>query len=105
VQEKVRKFLERRGRIPDPETALLDLLAETGELAKALLKANDYGKQVPTATPEIAEELGDALYSLLTFAESLGIDAEAALQAALEKCARRIAERGTMGSEGEGGNP
>ena len=105
MQEKVRAFLERRGHLPDPETALLDLLAETGELAKALLKASDYGQQAPMATPEIAEELGDALYSLLAFAESLGINAEAALRAALEKYARRIAEHGTMGSEGEGGNP
>ena len=105
MQKKVRAFLQRRGRFPDPETALLDLLAETGELAKALLSASDYGKKVPLATPEIEEELGDVLYSLLTFAEALGIDAEAALQAALEKYARRIAEHGTMGSEGTDRSP
>ncbi len=105
MQEQVRAFLKRRGRFPDPETALLDLLAETGELAKALLNASDYGKKAPPATPEIEEELGDALYSLLAFAEALGINAQAALQAALKKYARRIAEHGTMGSQETGRNP
>jgi NTP pyrophosphatase (non-canonical NTP hydrolase) len=48
--------------------------------------------------PELADEIGDALYSLLALAEVCGVDAEEALRTALQKVERRLIERQDAGS-------
>lgn len=45
------------------------------------------------------DEIGDALFSLLAVADELGIDAGAALDAALEKYSSRIDQKGDPGSK------
>jgi len=44
-------------------------------------------------------EIGDVLFSVLAVAESLDIDADEALDVALEKYERRINQKGDPGSE------
>jgi len=83
----------------DPTTHALDLVSEVGEVAKEVLLATDYGRRPPQFRPELAGELGDALYSLLALAEACGVDAGSALDAALAKYQRRLAEQGKAGSE------
>jgi NTP pyrophosphatase (non-canonical NTP hydrolase) len=46
----------------------------------------------------MADELGDALYSLLALAEACDVDAGEALEAALRKYERRFEQRGAAGS-------
>lgn len=49
-----------------PEIRMLDLESETGELAKKLLKASEYGDREIETIPQIEDEFGDVYYSLLT---------------------------------------
>ena len=53
----------------------------------------------PGTCPELAGELGDALYSLLALAEACGADAKDALNRALEKYEHRSTKHGGAGSE------
>ncbi|MCT4660790.1 MAG: hypothetical protein N4A40_02940 [Tissierellales bacterium] len=43
--------------------------------------------------------LGDALFSLIAFSNSVGVDAEDALKLALEKYEKRFFQKGSIGSE------
>lgn len=98
LQEKAAAFARSRGLNLAPTVRFLDLASEVGELSKELLKASGYGAAEPKATPEMAGELGDCLFSLLCLAEGLGLDAQAALDGALEKYGRRAAATGQVGS-------
>jgi NTP pyrophosphatase (non-canonical NTP hydrolase) len=93
LQRAVARFAERHDRQHDIETNALDLVAEVGELAKEILLATDYGRRPALFRQELADEVGDVLYSLLALAEACGVDAEEALTASLSKYERRLAER------------
>jgi len=97
-QRRVAAFMRRHRLLHDPATHALDLISEVGEVAKQVLLATDYGRRPPQFRPELADELGDALYSLLALAEAGGVDGDDALRAALEKYQRRIEEREGAGS-------
>lgn len=77
-----------------PLANLARLFEECGELARAVNQA--YGPKVvksAEAPAAVAEELGDALYVLLVLANSLQLDAAAALRDALERARARAAGR------------
>lgn len=93
----LRAFNEAQDLALSPEHRMLDLMSETGELSKAVLKAGDYGAGDAERTDEIADEFGDVYYCLLSLADELGVDPEAALSASLEKYRERAAE-GSVGS-------
>ena len=67
---------------PEPSWTLVKLREETEELA-AGMAAGDPGN--------IAEEIGDVLFSAVNAARMLGVDPEAALHAACKKFMRRFA--------------
>lgn len=98
-QGQVAAFARRHGLLHDPATHALDLVSEIGEVAKEMLLATDYGRRAPQAQAQVADELGDALYSLLALAESWGVDVGSALSTALEKYEGRLTERGEAGSK------
>ncbi|GEM_PF-596852 len=78
-----------------PLANLARLFEECGELARVVNLG--YGpklKKDGEATVAAGEELGDILYTLLVLANSLAIDAEAALTGAIAKVERRNRERG-----------
>ncbi|MDY7076668.1 MAG: MazG-like family protein, partial [Chloroflexota bacterium] len=82
-QQRVADFARRHKLLYDPSTHALDLVSEVGEVAKEVLLATDYGRREAQPRPELASELGDALYSLLALAETCGVDAGTGLDAAL----------------------
>jgi NTP pyrophosphatase (non-canonical NTP hydrolase) len=98
LQREVALFTQRHHLQYDIGTHTLDLVSEVGELAKEVLLATDYGRRPAQFRLELANEIGDALYSLLALAEVCGVDAEDALRVALDKYERRLAERGEAGS-------
>ncbi len=98
-QRRVAAFTQRHDLLHDPATHTLDLVSEVGEVAKEVLLSTDYGQRAPQPRPQLADELGDALYSLLALAQACDVDAGSALDAALEKYERRLTERGKAGSK------
>ena len=76
-----------------PLANLARLFEECGELARAINQLHG-GKRVKPeeAQANAAEELGDVLFVLLVLANSLSLDAEAALTAVQRKVQRRAAE-------------
>lgn len=97
-QEKVRVFVQEHDLEEPPEYRLLDLVAEVGELAADANSSTRYGEN-PEEIAVNADELGDALFSLLALANSLDIDIDAALDEALRKYEQRIGESGSPSSE------
>ncbi len=98
-QWRVADFAQCHDLLHDPATHALDLVSEVGEVAKEVLLSTDYGRRAPQLRPQLADELGDALYSLLALAEACDVDAGSALDAAMIKYERRLTERGGAGSE------
>ncbi|TYL39439.1 nucleotide pyrophosphohydrolase [Natronococcus pandeyae] len=96
-QRQVAEFVETHGLETPPEFRLLDLVSEVGELAKDANESTDYGASPADLSIE-SDELGDALFALLAVADSLEIDADAALEEALEKYERRLDDGGSPGS-------
>lgn len=97
-QEKVERFIEEHEMEATTAFRLIDVMAEIGEIASDAAKSADYG----TSEDEIEvkeDEIGDALFSLLSLASDLGIDADEALEKSLEKYGSRIDETGDAGSK------
>lgn len=78
---------------------LLDIQSELGELAKEYLKHSKYGTADFSLEENFEMEFGDVLYSLLTLADELEIDAKECLGKAISKYEERIAKKNSMGSE------
>jgi len=98
-QDIVRAFIEENRMTASAEARLLDMMSELGEVAKEVLRASRYGQGPATVSEAMKEELGDLLFSVLAFAAENGIDAERQLALANEKYRRRLAAKGTPGSE------
>ena len=98
AQKRVRDFIGEHGLSLSPETRMLDLVSEVGELAKEVLKGSGYGTVPLQSGAGLEEEMGDCLFSLLALCSAAGLDAERALAAALEKYTSRAARTGQVGS-------
>ncbi|AGN01021.1 putative pyrophosphatase [Salinarchaeum sp. Harcht-Bsk1] len=98
-QQRVAAFVADKDLSAPPAYRLLDLVSETGELAKEANESTGYGTD-PDAIDLSADELGDVYFSLLALAEAADVDAEAALSGALAKYERRLEEGDTAGSGG-----
>jgi NTP pyrophosphatase (non-canonical NTP hydrolase) len=102
AQAEVDASIRALGGYWPPLANLARLFEECGELARAVNQA--YGpKQVkPGEEQAVAQdELGDVLYVLLALANSLDLDAEAALEGALRKAHGR-APNSAVGDQPEG---
>lgn len=91
AQAEVDATIRALGGYWPPLANLARLFEECGELARAVNQS--YGpKVVKTSETQAAvrEELGDTLYTLLVLANSLNVDAAAALAEVLAKVGDRI---------------
>lgn len=82
----------------EPELRVLDLVSEAGELSKEVVTAQDYGDSEFEVTDELVDEFGDVYYCLLSLADELDIDPDAALEDTLDKYRTRLDESGDIGS-------
>lgn len=96
-QEKVAEFIEKHDMDATTAFRLIDVFAEIGEIASDAAKSADYGQDEENLDVK-EDEVGDALFSLLSLADALDIDAEEALDSSLEKYSSRIDEKGDAGS-------
>jgi NTP pyrophosphatase (non-canonical NTP hydrolase) len=91
AQAQVDASIRALGGYWPPLANLARLFEECGELARAVNVARGPKQRKPgEAAVSASEEVGDALYVLLVLANSLDLDAEAALAHALAKVAARV---------------
>lgn len=98
-QTMAARFAREHNLDHDPGVYTLDLMSEVGEVAKELLLASDYGRRAAKPTPNMAAELGDALYSLCLLATAVGVDLDSALHETLDKYEQRWQAKGHNGSQ------
>ena len=98
MQKQVDIFIAAHAMGCSETARYLDLVSEVGELGKELLKGSDYGHRPYTPRDTAAGELGDCLFSLLALCSAMGVDAQTALDMALEKYRTRLAATGSAGS-------
>lgn len=100
MQEKVKEFNKNNNRTPMPIYArLLDISSEIGELFKEYLKPTEYGSTNFEMSEDFKLEYGDVLYSLLSLANELEINAEECLDKVLKKYQERINKSNSLSSE------
>jgi NTP pyrophosphatase (non-canonical NTP hydrolase) len=87
AQSQVDTFIRRNGGYWDRFQVLAHLTEELGEVASALQQ--QAGLRPHKATPDLAGEVGDLLFTLAVFANLNGIDLDAALNATLAKFTQR----------------
>lgn len=73
------------------------MVSELGEVAKDANESTSYGRS-PEEFDISSDEIGDGLFSLLALADSVGIDADEALEEALDKYEERITDHDTAAS-------
>lgn len=94
AQRQVDGTIAALGGYWPPLANLARLLEECGELARAVNQAHGPKPLKPgEAQAALSDELGDALYVLLVLANSLHVDAAAALSGAIARAEQRAAER------------
>ncbi|MBA3824394.1 MAG: nucleotide pyrophosphohydrolase [Ktedonobacterales bacterium] len=94
AQAQVEASIQALGGYWPPLANLARLFEECGEVARVVNQTHGPKRRKPgEPTPEVAEELGDALYTLLVLANSLEVDLTTALRAVLAKYEQR--DRGT----------
>lgn len=94
AQRQVDATIAALGGYWPPLANLARLFEECGELARAVNQAHGPKPLKPgEAQAALGDELGDTLYVLLVLANSLGVDAEAALAGAIARAEARAEER------------
>lgn len=97
TQEKIQLFCLHHNLVASPEHRLLDVVSELGEVAKEVLKSTDYGRKEFHSTEDFADEMGDALFSLIALANAAHVDLNTALETVLRKYDKR-SQKGDIGS-------
>ena len=98
-QTRATQFAQNHNLQHTPSVYALDLMSELGEVAKEILLATDYGQTTPQFDNKLADELGDALYSLCLLASAADIDLDAAFDATLLKYQQRWQTKDHIGSK------
>lgn len=98
MQKAVKAFLEENNLSSSEQIRYIDLVSEVGELGKEILKSTEYGTLPYSPRGSSFEEMGDCLFSLLALCCALDINADSALESALEKYRKRFVATGSIGS-------
>ncbi len=98
LQTLIKKFVDERNIGTSTENRMLDLLSESGELAKEVLKGSDYGKRLFIKNKAFDAEFGDVFFSLVCLANQTDINLETLIVNALDKYDKRFKEHHHIGS-------
>ncbi|MCF8305624.1 MAG: hypothetical protein K9I71_04440 [Ignavibacteriales bacterium] len=98
LQDEVKAIVRNYNLSSDLNTRLLDLISETGELAKELLTSTDYGRKGFVKPENWIAEIGDIMFSLCVIANQTNIDLEEALKTSLNKYEKRFEMKGDISS-------
>jgi len=95
IQKQIDEWVQQY-KVPywKPHEILARLMEEVGELAREVNHRYGPKKKKPTEnTKEIGEELGDVIFTIACFANSLGIDCDAAFEKTMAKSYSRDKDR------------
>ena len=98
LQKIVKKFVDDRDIGTTTENRMLDLLSESGELAKEVLKSSGYGKQQFKKNDAFVNEFGDVFFSLICLANQTDLNLKDIIEEALEKYDKRFKDHQHIGS-------
>ena len=98
LQQIIKKFVEDRNIGTSTENRMLDLLSESGELAKEVLKSSDYGKQPFESNDAFRNEFGHVLFSLVCLANQTDLNLEEVINESLIKFDKRFKDHKHIGS-------
>lgn len=98
MYKKVSDFNKKFKLKQNPNIRMHDISSEAGEMAKEVIKCQDYGRKKFELSEALEMEVGDLIYSLLSFAQENGIDPEVALDRVLVKYQKRFSSWGNIGS-------
>lgn len=101
MQEKVREFIEEYALSCNEKIRYIDLVSEIGELGKEILRQTDYGEKHYQVNERSVEEMGDCLFSILALCCEMNINADDALNYAMNKYKKRYISTGTISSNGK----
>jgi len=101
MQTSVNDFIEKYNLQSDIQTRYIDLMSELGEFGKEILISTKYGKKELEVNEQMADEIGDCLFSMLALCYEMGVDSREVLAGALRKYEGRFLCKGDLGS-GEG---
>lgn len=96
--KQIKEFNKRLGDGLKPEIRMLDIASEAGELSKEVIKSTSYGERPFRVTNGLEMELGDLLYSTISFALETGIDPNEAVEKVINKYENRMNAKGNIGS-------
>lgn len=102
MEQKIKNFNKNRACHLEPMpiyARILDIQSELGELSKEYLKHSKYGTEDFVMCEDFKLEYGDVLYSLISLAQELELDANECVDLVLEKYKKRIDKNNSMGSE------
>ncbi len=94
----VKNFNEKFMEPLNPNIRMHDIVSEIGEMAKEIIKSQEYGNKDFELTDEMVLEYGDALYSMISFGLENNIDIKGTLNKIIEKYENRFAKKGHIGS-------
>lgn len=98
MEKLVKEFNEKYMSPLSVNIRLLDIQSELGELSKEIIKSQNYGKTQFSSNDELELELGDLLYSIISFAIENNINPKNCLTKAIEKYKSRFSQKGNIGS-------
>ena len=99
--KNVAEFLAKSKTDTTALIRLADISSELGGVSKEVLKASDYGRDIPILQDNnsFTEEYGDLLFSVLALGIENNIDPSVALGIVLEKYNKRLETKGHIGSK------
>lgn len=97
-QARVAEFTKAHQLEHNASSRMLDLVSETGETAKEMLKATNFGSTEFSTTDAWRKELGDVFFAPACVANVTNVNLADSLDAALEKYRSRIALHSTPAS-------
>ena len=100
LQKKIKDFCQENDLNCNIQSRILDIISELGELSKEILKSTQYGKiHSRVVSDNIMTEIGDVYFSLICLTNQLEVDAESAINMAIDKYKARLSTKSHIGSK------
>ena len=90
MENLVKQFNEKYMEPLQPNIRIQDIMSEIGELAKEVVKIQDYENKNFEINDDLILEYGDALYTLLSFELENNIDIDLVIKKIIDKYKSRF---------------